>query len=318
MNREARVNGGQSQANGQGDGMVERTERFVMEQLGQLRDSWKLKGKDEPCPPLFVGVQGPQGAGKSYLTNLLPAHLAERHALRLATMSLDDFYLPHAELSALAASKRENPLLQGRGPAGTHDLPLLQQCLEGLRNINSNDNPQIVQLPTYDKSLVLGEGDRTSEKVSVKGPIDVVIFEGWMNGFASLTEDELAARYTSASVGDASSTFRQYSLETLREINGNLREYEERIWKHIDCFVQIQPLRLDFVWTWRLQQEHHMKSQNGGIGMSDEEVQAFIQRYMPSYELFQHGIDKGSAPWSGKGLRYVVDIKRDIVDVETF
>ncbi|OCF30789.1 D-glycerate 3-kinase [Kwoniella heveanensis CBS 569] len=303
---------------GQGSvSMVERTEQFVLAQLTRLRKSWKGEGA---CPPLVIGVQGPQGAGKSYLTNLLPAHLAERHSLRLATMSLDDFYLPHSQLSQLASSRPGNPLLQGRGPAGTHDLPLLRGCLEGLREINSG-GAKVVQLPTYDKSLVSGQGDRTEKTVPVQGPIDVVIFEGWMNGFASLSQSELEERYASAEVDQAGgkpSTFRSYTLETLSEINRSLKEYEENAWRHIDCFVQIQPLQLDYVWTWRLQQEHHMKSQNGGIGMTDEEVRAFIQRYMPSYELFQFGIDKQTAPWSGKGLRYIVDIGRNIVDVEDF
>ncbi|WVF69662.1 hypothetical protein IAT40_004441 [Kwoniella sp. CBS 6097] len=309
--------------NGQGSSisMVERTEQFVLTQLAQLREAWKQKN-DGPCPPLVVGVQGPQGAGKSYLTNLLPAHLAERHSLRLATLSLDDFYLTHSDLSKLGASRPDNPLLQGRGPAGTHDLPLLRQSLDGLRDINATTNvAEVVELPTYDKSLVSGQGDRTQATVTVKGPIDVVIFEGWMNGFASMTDQELEERYSSGKLQiseDKGATFRQYTLGTLGEINRSLREYEKHIWSHIDCFVQIQPLQLDYVWTWRLQQEHHMKSQNGGIGMTDEEVRAFIQRYMPSYELFQHGIDKRTAPWAGKGLRYTVNIQRNIVDIETF
>lgn len=41
-------------------------------------------------------------------------------------------------------------------------------------------------------------------------------------------------------------------------------------------------------------------------------------RYMPSYELFQDGIDKETSTWRGKGLRFVVNIEREIVGTESF
>lgn len=39
---------------------------------------------------------------------------------------------------------------------------------------------------------------------------------------------------------------------------------------------------------------------------------------MPSYELFQDGIDKETTSWRGKGLRFIVNIKREIVGTESF
>lgn len=85
------------------------------------------------------------------------------------------------------------------------------------------------------------------------------------------------------------------------------------------------------------QQEHNMKAKNGGNGMTDEQVRHFINRwvrcpawevkfysynigdrYMPSYELFQDGIDKETTSWRGKGLRFIVNIKREIVGTESF
>lgn len=85
------------------------------------------------------------------------------------------------------------------------------------------------------------------------------------------------------------------------------------------------------------QQEHNMKAKNGGVGMSDEEVKAFIgryavrnymetlirlmhrySRYMPGYELFLDGLSGPSAPWHGNGLRLVLNDKRDVVAEEAF
>jgi D-glycerate 3-kinase len=43
----------------------------------------------------------------------------------------------------------------------------------------------------YDKSAYSGRGDRAPPSAwpSVKGPVEVVLFEGWMSGFAPLAED---------------------------------------------------------------------------------------------------------------------------------
>lgn len=258
-------------------------------------------------------------AGKSYLTGLLPAYLEKHYNLRLATTSLDDFYLTHPDQVKLAQSDPDNPLLSGRGPAGTHDLPLLVECLAKLKSINDcrakipiPAKDQSLQLPIYDKSLFKGEGDRSKELVEVQGPTDVVIFEGWMNGFGALSDDKLEERYAEAERQWSSSSFRGaaaakptillYSRLTLHNINQNLRKYEV-LWDQIDCFVQIRPVDLSYVWTWRLQvslfsfscmtrfnsprhanikcpaqQEHNMKAKNGGNGMTDEQVRHFINR----------------------------------------
>ncbi|MBF0471663.1 MAG: hypothetical protein HQL48_09855, partial [Gammaproteobacteria bacterium] len=42
--------------------------------------------------PLIVGIHGCQGSGKSTLTLLLQQILTTDYALRVATLSLDDFY----------------------------------------------------------------------------------------------------------------------------------------------------------------------------------------------------------------------------------
>ncbi|ODO03559.1 hypothetical protein L198_02407 [Cryptococcus wingfieldii CBS 7118] len=165
----------------------------------------------------------------------------------------------------------------------------------------------------YDKSLFHGQGDRSAKGVTVRGPVDVVIFEGWMNGFGALPDEELAARYAAASspsAEDTPSTLVKYSKATLDDINERLRDYED-VWNAIDCFVQIRPLDMLFVWEWSLQVMEVWEC-------LIEEVRQFIDRYMPSYELFQDGIDKESTTWHGKGLRFRVDSHRNIVKVEKF
>lgn len=89
----------------------------------------------------------------------------------------------------------ENPLLQVRGQAGTHDIDLAHQTLEQLKSANSESSE--VRLVRYDKSSHEGRGDRApaSRWQQVKGKVDVVLFEGWMLGFKPLT-DQAAEKVT--------------------------------------------------------------------------------------------------------------------------
>lgn len=116
-------------------------------------------------PPLFIALQGPQGIGKTTLTNSLVTALSSEEVTssapnsrpgtspdsthqgdgdgnmiaKLAVLSLDDFYLPHTALDELATSSK-NVLFQGRGLPGTHDVPLLRNVLESLYHINDVDD----------------------------------------------------------------------------------------------------------------------------------------------------------------------------------
>lgn len=82
----------------------------------------------------------------------------------------------------------ENPLLQVRGQAGTHDINLARQTLDQLKAATSESSE--VGLVRYDKSSHEGQGDRAPDTKwqQVKGKVDVVLFEGWMLGFKPLTD----------------------------------------------------------------------------------------------------------------------------------
>lgn len=103
---------------------------------------------------------------------------------------------------ALAAKYPENPLLQFRGNAGTHDLSLGMGTIRALKGAcqsvspNTSDDParkegMIVRVPRYDKSAGGGRGDRAPAEdwVEVAVPLDIVLLEGWMLGFEALAED---------------------------------------------------------------------------------------------------------------------------------
>ncbi|SCV71185.1 BQ2448_2773 [Microbotryum intermedium] len=269
---------------------------FILARLAQHRTSWKSA---KTIPPLFVGIQGPQGSGKSHLASQLPATLSP---LRTASLSLDDLYLPHTQLLSLASSHPTNRLIQGRGQPGTHDLPLGISVLSSLARINHDQKgSESVKLPTYDKSLHDGQGDRSNETIVVQAPIDIVLFEGWCLGFQPLPTETLTRIYETTSHDPKAYTqqhldyeapfFIKHALQDLEWVNDNLTDYEKALWTTLDCFVQIEPETMSYIWQWRLeQQEHNMKAKNGGIGMTDQQVQQFIARQVPNFSPWLLGL----------------------------
>ncbi|KAK0543010.1 hypothetical protein OC845_006342 [Tilletia horrida] len=335
------------------------------------------RGAAATRPPLIVGIQGPQGIGKTTLVKNLISVLAGPHEglvgspladgpftpyrpVRAVALSIDDLYLPHDALLQVKRDHPNNRLLHGRGLPGTHDLALGSHILRQLKNLSPRtDSDVCLRLPVYDKSLHDGAGDRlddsqwnTVKVVSSRSnedepPLDLFLLEGWCLGFQSLPDDELRQRYQDAQrlrSGDqpsddaASSNANlsqplhfalQHPVESLFELNANLREYEREWYPHIDTFIQLcpanskprlrtvtasdpatysaldkfQPQAKADVFRWRLEAEHWMKENvSDGKGMTDEQVRDFVARYMPAYELFsQNWLDAYSNRLS-KGL----------------
>jgi len=203
-------------------------------------------------------------AGKSYLAEQLESSPQLSH-LRIANLSLDDLYLPHSELKRVAQENKGNALLSGRGQAGTHDLPLGVDVLSRLRERRSEE----VKIPRFEKSLNGGEGDRVAESewTKVKGPVDVVLFEGWMLGFQSIPSSSDLARVHQQSQDSPSSQevkellggidyedpfISQIKLEYLEKVNEELKNYD-KLWELVDGWVELKPEKLGYVWEWRLE-----------------------------------------------------------------
>ncbi|KDQ20028.1 hypothetical protein BOTBODRAFT_27441 [Botryobasidium botryosum FD-172 SS1] len=252
--------------------------------------------------PLFVALQGPQGIGKTTITRAL----ATITSLRVAVVSLDDLYLPHHALQRVHEAAKHNKLLSGRGQPGTHDLPLAADILQRLHGINS-PGANVVRVPVFDKSLHNGQGDRLPEAqaTEITGLLDVVVLEGWCVGFYPLPEDQLATRYddivsgTGAHDGFVRDAVRVHTLDDLRCINKHLEAYAEALYPFFDAFIQLAPptdAPLSPIYTWRLEQEHALKKQTDGRGMSDDQVKSFIDRYIPGYVFFLEGVQRGWAP----------------------
>lgn len=199
--------------------------------------------------PLFVGVQGPQGAGKTTAVRRVQHQLSTECELSVVVISLDDFYLPHHSLVQLASANPDNWLFQGRGLPGTHDIELAESVLNRLSQIN--DEYGVLELPSFDKSLFGGAGDRSppGKGTLVKSPVDVVILEGWCLGFYPLDKWVLEERYNAclnqlprerpSAPPDLADILQRCSLGALQMVNEALEQHSQHIYPRMSMLIQV-------------------------------------------------------------------------------
>jgi D-glycerate 3-kinase len=216
----------------------------------------------------IIGIQGPQGCGKSTMASALVEEWG-RAGVRATAVSIDDFYLTHAEQEALAARHDGNPYLRYRGYPGTHDVALGRRTIDALASLG---DAQSTAVPVYDKSAHRGRGDRAPGSAwrRVTGPIDVLVVEGWMLGFTPVDADAGAGAFTVDPALEAPNRY----LEAYRA-------WHERL----DAFVHMHVDSLDAVVHWRMDSER-ARRERGEPALSDEEARDYIERFLPAYRLW--------------------------------
>lgn len=248
--------------------------------------------------PIVVGISAPQGSGKTFAVEQSKRFLNEQFPkLNVVTLLLDDVYLTHEKQTELTqyAKSVDNKLLQGRGLPGTHELSLLQDI------INKVKQKSAIAVPQYDKSAFNGEGDRLPKELwPLLDNVDLVLIEGWFIGYQPLSKDTLIAKYNSLPPDSAA---KSNKLEHLLDINARLKDYVP-IWQSFDYFVNFETNDINNVFTWRLQQEHDLIKKKGS-GMTDDQVRQFINRYMAMYELYYQDLCESSE------VKVRIDINRN-------
>ncbi|KAJ6017944.1 hypothetical protein N7451_001323 [Penicillium sp. IBT 35674x] len=287
--------------------------------------------RDGNTPPFFLGLNGVQGAGKTVLVSTLQETLrSEPYSLSVVTLSLDDLYLTHADQVALAQAHPNNPLLQHRGQPSTHDLSLGEKVFASLAA------EQPTAIPQYDKSAFSGQGDRVPdsqwEVVNQEGQkkIKLIIFEGWCVGFRPWDDQTLRSKWETAvqqkETGNYQGRLGHVKLEDVQTVNDALKRYDALTDK-FDALIHIDAQDLRFVYEWRQEQERSLRASKG-TGMTEEQVNHFVDGYYPSYELFtetlregvfkpavHHPVTATSSDWQGRQLRLVVDRNRRVQEV---
>jgi D-glycerate 3-kinase len=213
---------------------------------------------------LFAGISGAQGTGKTTVAALVHVILSEGFGLRSLVVSLDDYYLPHDVRQHLAHDI--HPLLATRGAPGTHDIEALHAAMRRLRA------GQPVELLQFSKA----HDDRVPEKRAVRGPFDVVLFEGWCVGARACAEAELSKPINALERDeDRDKRFRRY-------VNAQLAQPYAALWAELDMLIYIAAPDLPTVHAFRRQQERRLQLSAAGSGrglMDDEQLTRFIQHF---------------------------------------
>jgi D-glycerate 3-kinase len=278
----------------------------------------KIKSQyEQSSEPIILGISGLQGSGKSTWASKIVEVLTSQHQLQTITISLDDLYKKHEDLVAQRDQHPDNKLYRTRGQPGTHEEQLAAKFFNELRHYQGDGD---LKIPSFDKSKFNGEGDRADEfdwPVISRKP-DVVVFEGWCVGFQPLPASAIEEKRKLALSGKLPiNTPAQHQLQHLMAVNDNLKRYCDAFMgpQHFDFFIHIDTTDLRNVYTWRLQQEHKM-IESKGSGMSDEQVRAFIDGYMPSYEIYLDRLREGLFSEKGRMVRVELDKSRCIEKVE--
>ena len=220
--------------------------------------------------PVLAALNGCQGSGKTTISDYLCAALTQEYGLHAVALSLDDFYLGHAERQALANAV--HPLFATRGVPGTHDIALLRGTLEQLLD---PDRVAPVMFPRFDKAT----DDRrpTSQWGSVVAPVQMVLLEGWCLGAVAQAPGILSQPInTLEAEEDPTGSWREYS-------NDKLRLEMQLLYPLVDQWIMLQAPSFDCVFEWRREQERKLAATlaPGQINqvMDDKALRRFTQHY---------------------------------------
>lgn len=210
---------------------------------------------------LVVGLCGAQGCGKSTLTAALAGQLAS-DGVRVATLSLDDLYLPRAARTVLA--REVHPLFATRGVPGTHDVPL------GLATIAALAGGEAAALPRFDK----GRDDRLPASQWPRAPAgcQVLLLEGWCVGASAQGESDLARPVNALEAEE--DVGRIWRCHANAALTGPYRQ----LFARLDRLILLAAPGWQVVAKWREQQEAELRAHAPGA-MTPAEVTRFIQHY---------------------------------------
>ena len=228
--------------------------------------------------PLSVGLCGAQGSGKSTLTGALAALLGAR-GLRVAALSLDDFYLTRAERQQLA--RTVHPLFATRGVPGTHDVDLARRTFAQL------GRDGVTALPSFDKAVDDRRDPATWPRFDA--PADIVLFEGWCVGARPQAEAALAEPINALERDeDAKGRWR-------RHVNAALAGPYRPLFDGFDRLVLLQAPSFEVVFAWRREQEQKLARRLAERGGDAHAVmdEAQLARFIAHYErLTRHILDE--------------------------
>ena len=224
-----------------------------------------------------VGINGAQGSGKSTLSRQLATQLEGDHDLHTAVLGLDDLYLTQAERRQLATEV--HPLLATRGVPGTHDVALGLNLLARLLDRRSG---AWLRIPHFIKAL--DERAPPAQWRTIRGPVDLVLLEGWCVGTPAQAEPLLQPALNDLEVNeDADGRWRRW-------VNAQLAGPYQPLFAQLQRLIFLQAPNFDCVLDWRLQQERDDNLQEAVRGTHVMDASA-VRRFIAHYErLTRHAL----------------------------
>lgn len=213
----------------------------------------------------IVGICGPQGSGKSTISALLAEALARGAGLKVAILSIDDFYLSRAARARLADDI--HPLFRTRGVPGTHDVALAVATLTAL------GAPGETRLPRFDKAS--DDVVPVADWPVATGPADLILFEGWCVGARPEAAAALAEPVNALERNeDPDGRWR-------RAVNTALAGPYRALFGRIDRLLLLAAPSFDRVFAWRREQERALAARrpDGAAIMDDAAIARFIMHY---------------------------------------
>ena len=156
-------------------------------------------------------------------------------------MGIDDFYLTKAQRIDLA--KAVSPLFKTRGPAGTHDIKLIDKTLKSLLSTKPNTATPLI---SFDK--VSDDRRAESDWPNFEGKPDVIILEGWLVDAIAPDDFSDSEPINDIELLDEGSAWRRYQKY-------QLDSSYSKLWDSFDAFIHIQGPGFATVFDWRKQQE---------------------------------------------------------------
>ena len=219
--------------------------------------------------PLFVGLAGGQGTGKTTSSSLIEIILKKYFKLKVFKISIDDFYKTRKERVSL--SKRIHPMLLTRGVPGTHDINMM---LNFFKKVKSKKFKRL-KLPTFNKAI----DDRFNKKkwYDLKEKPDVIIFEGWCVGAKPEKNSTLNKSINLMEKNkDKKKIWRKY-------VNYQLKSKYKKLYSQLNCLIYLKAKNFSLLQKWRLKQERKLlvnSKKNSKLKiMNKEDVLSFMQTY---------------------------------------
>jgi len=191
---------------------------------------------------VIVGLNAPQGAGKTTLVSLIREVIEYEYGLNTIEISIDDFYKTNEQRNYLA--KTIHPLLATRGVPGTHDVTL---AIETLTILKSAQNQACHLIPRFDKAI----DDRLPETnwTKIESQVDLILFEGWCLGSTPQNQVQLdKALNTLEQEEDKNGTWRNY-------VNRQLSTKYQDLFLLVDYWILASAPSFEVVCKWRKEQE---------------------------------------------------------------